>query len=114
MTVPYSTWRQAGGVYYISGQLPIAPEGGPAPLGMEGQAKAALANLDRVLSQIGCTRADVVKTTVFIRDLSQFKEFNDVYGEFFTAPYPARSAVEVSGLAFEADVEIEAIAVKER
>ena len=113
MATPYSTWRKAGGTYYISGQLPVDPETGSMPQGMGAQTEAALANLERALTDIGCTREHVVKTTVFIRDFSRFAEFNEAYAAFFSEPYPARSAFQVAGLAPGADIEIEAIAVKE-
>lgn len=113
MAAPYSTWRNAGNTYYISGQLPTDPDTGKFPEGIEAQTSAALANLERALESFGCTRTNVIKTTVFLRDFSDFAAFNAVYADFFSEPYPARSAFQVAGLMPGADIEIEAIAVKE-
>ncbi|WEV74534.1 Rid family detoxifying hydrolase [Bifidobacterium sp. ESL0798] len=112
-TTPYSSWRKAGDTYYISGQLPLDPATGEYPTSIEDQTTKALNNLEATLADFGCTRSDIIKTTVFLRDFADFARFNKVYSDFFAAPYPARSAFQVAGLAQGANIEIEAIAQKE-
>lgn len=111
-SLPYSRWRQVGDTYYISGQLPLTADGTMAE-GITAQTEAALANLERVAAEFGCTRADIVKTTVFLRDFDDFAAMNEVYAGFFADLYPARSAFAVSGLVPGAAIEIEAIATKQ-
>ena len=77
-----------------------------------GQTAQSLKNIQAILAQQGMTLANVVKTTVFLADINDFAEMNKVYGEFFTQPYPARSAVQVAKLPKDAPLEIECIAVK--
>ena len=110
---PYSQAVQAGGTVYVSGQLPIDPatgqmaEGGVAEL-----TRQSLTNIRAILAEAGLTMDHVVKTTVMLADMADFAEMNAVYAEFFTAPYPARSAFAVKTLPKGARVEIECIAVK--
>jgi 2-iminobutanoate/2-iminopropanoate deaminase len=110
---PYSQAVQAGGTVYVSGQLPIDPatgqmaEGGVAEL-----TRQSLTNIRAILAEAGLTMGHVVKTTVMLADMADFAEMNAVYAEFFTAPYPARSAFAVKTLPKGARVEIECIAVK--
>lgn len=106
---PYSTVRACGDCYYVSGQLPIDPETGVMPEGVAEQTKVVLENIERAAASVGLTKADVVKTTVFITDFSQFAAMNEVYAAFFGEPYPARSAMEVTALAAGASVEIDAV-----
>lgn len=108
---PYSQGVRAGGLLFLSGQIPLDPVTGemvPGPVA--GQARRVLENLRAVLEAAGGSMRDVVKTTVYLKDLSDFGEMNQVYGEFFEAPYPARATVEVSALPKGALVEIDAIA----
>ena len=104
---PYSQGIAAGQTVYVSGQLPIDPATGAIPEGI-----ASLKNIQAILAQQGMTLADVVKTTVFLADMNDFAEMNQVYGEYFAQPFPARSAVQVGRLPKDAPLEIECIAVK--
>jgi 2-iminobutanoate/2-iminopropanoate deaminase len=110
---PYSQAIEAGGFLYISGQLPIDGASGKMPGNIGEQARASLQNIDGILQEAGLTRNDVVKTTIFLKDLADFDGVNKVYGEFFAGTvFPARSTVEVSRLPRDASIEIEAIARK--
>lgn len=109
---PYSQGIAAGETVYISGQLPLDPATGAFPEGIAAQTAQSLKNIQAILAQQGMTLANVVKTTVFLADINDFAEMNKVYGEFFTQPYPARSAVQVAKLPKDAPLEIECIAVK--
>ena len=96
----------------VSGQLPIDPATGAIPEGIAAQTAQSLKNIQAILAQQGMTLADVVKTTVFLADMNDFAEMNQVYGEYFAQPFPARSAVQVGRLPKDAPLEIECIAVK--
>ena len=109
---PYSQGIAAGETVYVSGQLPLDPATGAFPEGIAAQTAQSLKNIRAILAQQGMTLANVVKTTVFLADINDFAEMNKVYGEFFTQPYPARSAVQVAKLPKDAPLEIECIAVK--
>ena len=109
---PYSQGIAAGETVYVSGQLPLDPATGAFPEGIAAQTAQSLKNIQAILAQQGMTLANVVKTTVFLADINDFAEMNKVYGEFFTQPYPARSAVQVARLPKDAAVEIECIAVR--
>ena len=109
---PYSQGVKIGRHIFLSGQIPIEPSSGEVLSGsVEAQTRQVLKNLQAVLEEAGATLKDVVKTTVYLRDLSAFAEMNSVYGEFFSAPYPARATVGVSALPKGSGVEIDAIAV---
>lgn len=102
-----------GGLVFVSGQLPIDPATGEFPEGgIEAQTRQSLLNAQAVLEAAGLTLADVVKTTVFLADMGDFAAMNSVYSTFFSAPYPARSAVAVKDLPKGAMVEIECIATR--
>lgn len=108
---PYSQAIQAGNLVYTSGQIPIDPATGAfAEGGIKEQTRQALANVKAVLEAAGLSMGNVVKTTVFMADMNDFADMNSVYAEFFTEPYPARSAVAVKTLPKGALVEIEAVA----
>ena len=109
---PYPQGIAAGETVYVSGQLPLDPATGAFPEGIAAQTAQSLKNIQAILAQQGMTLANVVKTTVFLADINDFAEMNKVYGEFFTQPYPARSAVQVAKLPKDAPLEIECIAVK--
>lgn len=109
---PYSQGIAADETVYVSGQLPLDPATGAFPEGIAAQTAQSLKNIQAILAQQGMTLANVVKTTVFLADINDFAEMNKVYGEFFTQPYPARSAVQVAKLPKDAPLEIECIAVK--
>jgi 2-iminobutanoate/2-iminopropanoate deaminase len=110
---PYSQGIQAGNLVFTAGQIGLDPATGEfAPGGVQAQARRALQNVGGVLEAAGTSYANVVKVTVFLADMGDFKAVNEIYAEFFTEPYPARSAVAVKDLPLGALVEIEAIAVR--
>lgn len=110
---PYSQAIEANGTLYVSGQLPINPATGEfAEGGIKELTAQSLTNMSHILEEAGMTLANVVKTTVFLADMADFAEMNEVYAQFFTAPFPARSAVAVKTLPKGARVEIECISVK--
>lgn len=107
---PYSQGIKTGDLVFTSGQIPVNPVDGTIPEGIERQARQALENLKAVLAAAGAELSDVIKTTVYIKDLSGFARVNEIYAEYFSEPYPARSCVEVSRLPKDVFIEIEAIA----
>jgi 2-iminobutanoate/2-iminopropanoate deaminase len=108
---PYSQAIQVGGLIYTSGQIPIDPATGVfVEGGIKEQTRQSLLNVKAILEEVGLTMENVVKTTVFMADMNDFADMNSVYAEFFTAPYPARSAVAVKTLPKGALVEIEVVA----
>ncbi len=109
---PYCHAKQAGNTLYTSGQLGIDPAVGTLVEGVEAQATQALTNLGQVLAAAGMTYTDVVKTTVFLKNISDFAAINAIYAEFFNTNPPARSCVEVAALPLGGLFEIECIAVK--
>ena len=110
---PYSQAIEANGMVFASGQLPIDPATGNfAEGGIKEQTRQSLTNAQSILKEAGTDLAHVVKTTVFLSDMANFGEMNEVYSEFFTQPFPARSAVAVKTLPKNALVEVECIAVK--
>lgn len=109
---PYSQAIKAGGFVFASGQIPIDPETGAfVPGGVGEQTEQVLKNLSAVLEAAGSSLAQVVKTTVFLADMSEFSAMNEVYGKFFTSAPPARATVAAAGLPRDARVEIEAVAL---
>jgi 2-iminobutanoate/2-iminopropanoate deaminase len=109
---PYSAAVGAGDYVFVSGQVPLAPDGKIVGYTPKDQARKALENLRATLQAAGLTLENVVKTTIFLKDMDEFAAVNDVYAEFFTEPYPARSTVEVARLPKDLHVEIEAIAYR--
>lgn len=109
---PYSQAIDAGAFVFASGQIPINPETGEIPEGIVAQTEQSLANVCAILSAAGLTIDNVVKTTVFLSDMDNFGAMNEVYGNVFSEPYPARSAVAVKTLPKNVLVEIEVIAVR--
>jgi len=108
---PYSPALKIGNLIFASGQLPIDPVVGEIVEGeIEVQAKRSLENLKAVLKSYSIGMENVVKTTIFLKDMNNFSRVNKIYGEYFTDQFPARSCVEVSRLPKDADIEIEAIA----
>lgn len=109
---PYSHANAAGETIYISGQLGLDPETGVLAEGVEAQAKTGFENLKTILTEVGVSFENVVKTTVFLTDMNDFAAVNNIYAQYFTADYPARSCVQVAALPKGASFEIEAIAAK--
>ena len=108
---PYSQAIQVGNLLYASGQIPINPSTGSiVDGGIKEQTRQSLLNVQAILEEAGLSFANVVKTTVFLADISDFADMNGVYAEFFSEPYPARSAVAVKSLPKGALVEIEVVA----
>lgn len=108
---PYSQAVQAGGFIYTSGQIPLDKNGMLAAGDIAVQTRQVLTNLLAVLNAAAPGAFDVVKTTVFLKDMNDFSKFNEVYAEFFKEPYPARSTVQVARLPKDVLIEIEAVAV---
>lgn len=110
---PYSQGIVAGQMIYTSGQLGIDPKTGElVSTSIEDEARQSLENVKAVLSEAGAELSNVIKTTVFVKDLNQFTNINEVYAEFFSEHKPARSCVEVARLPKDGNIEIEAIAIK--
>jgi len=110
---PYSQAIEANGFIFASGQLPIVPSTGTfAEGGVKEQTRQSLTNARAILLSAGSDMSKVVKTTVFLSDMADFADMNEVYAEFFTPPFPARSAVAVKTLPKNALVEVECVAVK--
>lgn len=108
---PYSQAIQADDLLFASGQIPINPETGEVVAGgIEEQAKQVFKNINAVLDAAGLGFSNIVKMTVFIKDLEDFAKLNGIYAEYFEQPYPARSCVEVSRLPKDVLVEIELVA----
>ncbi len=110
---PYSHAISAGNFVFCSGQAGIIPETGNLAQGIKAQTEQTLKNIGAVLAASGCSPADVVKTTIFMKDMRDFATVNEIYGQFFGKDFPARSTVQVAALPKDALVEIEAIAFKE-
>ena len=109
---PYSQAVKAGNTIYVSGQLPIDPATGSfAGEDIAAQTRQSLTNIRNILAQAGADMSHVVKTTVLLQNIGDFATMNEVYAEFFEAPYPARAAFEVAAIPKGALVEIEAVAV---
>ena len=112
-TLPFSEAVQVGNLLLLSGQIGNLPGTTTlAPGGIGPESRQTLENIRGVLERHGASLKDVVKCTIFLADIGEWSAFNVVYREFFSAPYPARSALGSSGLAFKARVEVECIAVR--
>lgn len=112
---PYSAALKAGQLLFISGQVPFDPATGQLVDGdgvdIGAQTSRVLQNIGALLAAAGLTHTDVVRTTVFLADMNDFKAMNEAYARFFTEPYPARSTVQAARLPRDARIEIDAIAV---
>ncbi|KEQ17450.1 RidA family protein [Endozoicomonas numazuensis] len=110
---PYSQGIQFGNLIFTSGQLPIEPETGEMSEDTKEQAHQCLKNLKSVLEAAGSGLNKVKKATVFVKDMNDFTDINEVYKQYFTFPFPARSLVEVARLPKDVKVEIEVVASAE-
>ena len=110
---PYSQAIDMGNMVFISGQIPVNPATGEVPEGIKAQTTQSIANIKAILAEAGLKINNVIKTTVFLADMSLFGDMNEVYGQEFTMRYPARSAVAVKELPKQVLVEIETIALKD-
>jgi 2-iminobutanoate/2-iminopropanoate deaminase len=109
---PYSLAVEANGLIFISGQLPINPATGEIVMDIRPAARQVLANLQTLLEENGLSLNNVVKTTIFLKNMDDFAVVNELYAGFFTTLPPARSTVEVSALPKGVPLEIEAVAVR--
>ena len=109
---PYSQAIEVNGMIYTSGVIPVNPLTGEIPEGIEAQADQAIGNLAALLGEAGTSVENVIKTTVFIKEMDDFAKVNAVYAKYFTENCPARSCVQVARLPKDVLIEIEAIAVK--
>jgi len=109
---PYSQAVQVNGQIYVSGQLPVDPSTGKIVEGdISAQTEQVMKNIGAILEAAGCTFADVVKSTVLLHDIKDFKAMNEVYGRYYPENSPARAAYQVANLPLDAKIEIETIAV---
>ena len=106
---PYSQAIEAGGFIFTSGVIPVNPQTGEIKESIEEQARQAFTNLCNLIEASGSYVSQVVKTTVFIKDMEDFTKINEIYAEFVKEPFPARSCVEVARLPKDVKLEIEAI-----
>lgn len=109
---PYSQAIEINGMVFTSGQIPVNPATGEIAATVEEQAEQALKNVAAVLAAAGTGMENVIKTTVFIKEMNDFGKINEIYAKFFTGAYPARSCVEVARLPKDVLIEVEAIATK--
>ena len=109
---PYSQAIEIDNTLYISGQVPINPETGKIPEGIEAQTKQVMENIGAILEAAGYSFADVIKSTCLLSDMNNFKAMNDIYATYYTENPPARAAFQVARLPLDVMVEIETIAVK--
>ncbi|MCI6492260.1 MAG: RidA family protein [Bacteroidales bacterium] len=110
---PYSQAILVNGTLYISGQIPVNPADGTVPSDIAAQAHQSLKNIGAILKAAGLGYENVVKTTVLLADIADFKAVNAVYAEYFTADKPARACFQVAALPMGVGIEIEAIAVED-
>ena len=109
---PYSQAIEVNGMVYTSGVIPVNPATGEIPEGVEAQANQAFSNMKALLEASGTGMEQVIKTTVFIKEMNDFGKINEIYAKYFTGVFPARSCVEVARLPKDVLLEVEAIAVK--
>lgn len=108
---PYSQAVRAGDLLFVSGQIPLDPKTGELVRGsISEETKKVLDNLKAIIEAAGGSLGDVVKTTIFLKDMGSFAAVNEVYGTYFPQPFPARATVEVARLPRDVNVEIEAVA----
>lgn len=111
---PYSQAVMVGDVLYVSGQIPIDPANGDLVTGnIENEARQVMLNIGAILKEAGLTYHNIIKSSIFLKDMNNFAKVNEIYGHFFTGQYPARETVEVARLPKDANVEISVIAVKD-
>jgi 2-iminobutanoate/2-iminopropanoate deaminase len=109
---PYSSAVEASGFIFLSGQIPINPATGEIISDIREATRRVLVNIQILLQEMGLPVSNIVKTTIFLKNMADFPAVNEIYAEFFPQDPPARSTVEVSNLPKGAPLEIEAIAVK--
>ena len=109
---PYSQAIEVNGMVFTSGQIPVNPATGEIPEGIEAQAEQVMVNVKNLLEAAGTSMENVIKTTVFIKDMNDFGTINGIYSKYFEKDCPARSCVEVARLPKDVLMEMEAIALK--
>lgn len=109
---PYSQAIEVNGMVFTSGQIPVNPATGEIPEGIEAQAEQVMTNIKNLLQAAGTSMENVIKTTVFIKEMDDFGKVNAVYAKYFEGDCPARSCVEVARLPKDVLMEMEAIALK--
>jgi 2-iminobutanoate/2-iminopropanoate deaminase len=109
---PYSQAIEFGNLIFTSGQIPLSPDGNVISGGIKEQTRQTIYNLRNILEDNGCSLHNVIKVTIFLKDMNHFQEVNEVYKEYFDFSQPARSTVEVARLPKDVLIEIEAIAFK--
>ena len=109
---PYSQAVEVNGMVFTSGQIPVNPATGEIPEGIEAQAEQVMVNVKNLLEAAGTSMENVIKTTVFIKDMNDFGTINGIYSKYFEKDCPARSCVEVARLPKDVLMEMEAIALK--
>ncbi len=109
---PYSQAVQSGNILFVSGQLGIDPQSGNMVEGFEAQARLVFSHLQAILEEAGMSFANVVKASVFLKDMNDFALLNEIYAGYFEAPFPAREAIQVARLPKDGLVEISVMAVK--
>lgn len=112
---PYSQGIMCGDLLFVSGQIGLVPgEKRLVGPGIEEQTRQVMDNLMSIIDEAGCEVGDLVKLTIYLKDLADFPVVNGIYGEYFERPYPARATVEVSGIPLGGLVEMDAVAVRRR
>lgn len=109
---PYSQALINGNMVFISGQIPVNPADGSIPDTIEAQTEQSISNIKNILAECELDISNVIKTSVFLSDLNDFAAMNEVYGNHFKSPFPARSCVQVAAIPKGCKVEIECIAIK--
>ena len=109
---PYSQAIEVNGMVFTSGVIPVDPATGAIPEGVEAQATQAFTNITNLVEASGAAMSQVVKTTVFIKEMNDFGKINEIYAKFFKEPYPSRSCVELARLPKDVLLEVEAIVAK--
>lgn len=110
---PYSQGVKVGNMIYTSGQIPVNPETGELEMDIKKATKRSMENVKAILEEAGTTLENIIKTTIFLKDMNDFALVNEVYASFFKENPPSRSCVEVARLPKDAVIEIEAIATVE-
>lgn len=110
---PYSQALDLGEWVICSGSLPVDPETGKVPQGIEEETRQSMLNIKAILEEAGLSLKNIVKTTIYLSDMNDFAKMNEVYASFFEKPYPTRSAIQVARLPKDVKVEIEAWARKD-
>jgi 2-iminobutanoate/2-iminopropanoate deaminase len=110
---PYSQAIEVNGMLFISGQIPVNPENGQIPEGIEAQTEQVMKNIGAILTEAGYNYENVVKSTCLLSDMANFKAMNEIYGKYYAENPPARAAFAVKTLPLNVLVEIETIAVKQ-